>query len=221
MSPILISAAETAPPTTALPPTSQPAPIAQISHSPNAPLKGFELYLSEKRKAQGAQDGPKDIREQLAMPFGRFTTPIHIPGSEARSLVLLQIPASEEPKIVGDVGTGLPFLAEPSFESSRLSRSSSSAVPFSVVATLGSTLKISSHTRNDSDSSDGELTDDSSSTASAGPSSPYEYDPGNVPTPLRAWDEARSIDSFKRDSHEALARFLKRGSWGGGSPENA
>ncbi|CAE6476067.1 unnamed protein product [Rhizoctonia solani] len=219
----------TAPVDTGLPPTTTPAqtsaptptPIAQFSRSLNPPLKGFELYLSEKRKAQGALDGPKDIRERLALPIGRSTAPIYALGDEAEMPVLLQIPMSDEPKITGDVGSALPALAEPSFESSRPRRVSSTAIPFSVVATLGSTLQIPSHTRNDSDSSDGELTDDESSTGSTGPSSPYEYDPGSAPAPMRTWDDARSVDAFKRDSHEALARFLKKGSPGGSSPQNA
>ncbi|CAE6503770.1 unnamed protein product [Rhizoctonia solani] len=201
--------------------TPTPTPIAQFSRSSNPPLKGFELYLSEKRKAQGALDGPKDIRERLALPIGRSTAPIYAPGDEAEMPVLLQIPMSDEPKITGDVGSALPALAEPSFESSRPRRVSSTAIPFSVVATLGSTLQIPSHTRNDSDSSDGELTDDESPTGSTGPSSPYEYDPGSAPAPMRTWDDARSVDAFKRDSHEALARFLKKGSPGGSSPQNA
>ncbi|KAJ1301751.1 hypothetical protein OPQ81_008982 [Rhizoctonia solani] len=171
--------------------TSTPTPVAQVSHSFNPRSKGFELYLSEKRKAQGALDGPQDIRKRLALPLGRSIAPIYAPVDEAQLPVLLQIPISDKLKIAGDVGSALPILAEPSFESSRRHRTSSTALPFSVVATLGSTLKIPSHTRNDSDSSDGELTDDSSSTASAGPSSPYEYDSGSVP-PSRAWDDARS-----------------------------
>ncbi|CAE6432689.1 unnamed protein product [Rhizoctonia solani] len=202
-------------PATTIP--DQPTPVAELSRSSNPPPRGFNLYLSEKRNAQGA---PDDIRKRLALPMGRSIAPIIAPGNETQMPVLLQIPTSEKLKIAGDVGNALPVLAEPSFESSRPRRALSTAIPFSVVASLGSTLNIPSHTRRDSDSSDGELADDASSTGSTGSSSPYEYDSGSTPTPMRAWDEARSVDAFKRDSHEALARFLKKGSRGGSSPRN-
>ncbi|CAE6475641.1 unnamed protein product [Rhizoctonia solani] len=208
--PVGAEPAVTEPPAATLAQTSTPTSVTQLSRASNPPLRGFELYLSEKRKAQGA---PDDIRKRLALPIGRSNAPMIAPGNEAQMPVLLQIPISDQPKIAGDVGNTMPLLAEPSFESSRPRRDLSTAIPFSVVATLGSTLKIPSHTQRDSDCSDGELTDE----ASTGPSSPYEYDHGSAPPPARAWDEARSVDAFKRDSHEALARFLNKGSWGGSS----
>ncbi|KAB5592458.1 Glycosyltransferase family 8 protein [Ceratobasidium theobromae] len=187
---------------------------SQLPNTPNTPLNSFELYLSERQKAQGALEGPKDIRHRLAIPGSGTLGLIRASGSKPQPPALIQTPTSDRPTIAGDDGTWLPRMAEPSFESSRIS-SFSSAISSSVVATLGSTLEILSHTQDAS--SESEFADDSSSTSSAGPSSPYELEPSNVP-PLRTWDEARSVDAFKRDSHEVLARFLRQGTWGGRSP---
>lgn len=184
-------------------------------NSMNAPLKGFQSYLSEKRKAQGALEGPMDFRTRLATLGSGVPTFLYPSGIEPQLPGFVQ---TTMPDItVGARGdrVSAPSMAEPSFEFSRALPTSFTAVSsLSVAGTLGSALDVLSHTQ--TISSDSEMTDDSSPSSPTGSASP-NLEPSAPPPPLRTWDESRSVDAFKRDSQEILARFLKMGSWGGGS----
>ncbi|QRV83147.1 glycosyltransferase family 8 protein [Ceratobasidium sp. AG-Ba] len=182
----------------------------------NATLRGYGAYLAEKRKSQGALEGHVDARSRVAT-IGAGTPAFMYPlGIEPQLPGLIWAPAPDVVNAVGDDEASLPSLAEPSFEFTRPSHITLSTVTsLSVAGTLGSTLDVLSHTR--TISSENDMTDDSSLPPSPGVSS-SELERSPPPPPARTFDEARSVDNFKRDSHEVLARFLRMGSWGGETP---
>ncbi len=58
--------------------------------------------------------------------------------------------------------------------------------------------------------------------SSVGPASPDDEKPVSKPkrVPIgRQWDPARNVDIFQKQSQDVLAKFLKIGTWGGGSGE--
>jgi hypothetical protein len=179
----------------------------------NASLKGFGSYLAEKRKAQGALEGPMDVRARLATLDAGAPAIMYPPGIEPQLPGLVRAPIPDTPTIAGEDGTSSPSLAEPSFEFSRSFPTIFSTVTYpSVAGTPGSTMDVLSHTQNIS--YENGLTNDSSLPPSPGSSSPYELESRSPPPPpARTFDDARSVDAFKRDSHEVLARFLRIGTW--------
>lgn len=208
------------------PATSSPPKAAQSlkstdgtsvpSNSGNAALKGFQSYLSERRNAQGALEGPMDVRTRLATLGSGAPTFIYPSGTEPQLPGFVQMPMSDTRISARGDRASSPSMAEPSFEFSRAPPTRfSAATSLLVTGTLGGALDIPSHTQ--TISSDSEMANDSSPSSPTGSSSPES----NVlpPPPVRTWDEARSVDAFKRDSQEVLARFLRMGSWGEGDSE--